>query len=125
MNKEMQNLFYELKQVLVQHSPKWDTLCDIEQYILDLQQENKELTKLVANKVIADYNYDSILKQQLSEERLKYIALEESKKDIENILTEFEKWFNEESPCYFDCNYPVIRKVDICNKLEELKEGKK
>lgn len=41
-----------------------------------------------------------------------------------NILTEFEKWLNEEAPCYFDCNYPVIRTVDICNKLEELKGDK-
>ncbi len=44
-----------------------------------LQQENKELTRLVANKVVADYDYDSILKKQLNEERLKYISLEESK----------------------------------------------
>ena len=47
MNKEMQDLFYELKQVLVQHSPKWNTLCDIEQYIIDLEKQLKEKQKII------------------------------------------------------------------------------
>ena len=45
MNKEMQDLFYEMKQYLVQHSPKWDTLCDIEQYIIDLEKSNQYLNQ--------------------------------------------------------------------------------
>ena len=122
MNKEMQDLFYELKQVLVQHSPKWDTLCDIEQYIIDLQQENKELTKLVANKVLADYNCDSVLKQQLAEERLKYISLEESKNNIENILFEYEKWLNEELKIvYLDCGHKHNTLQEVMDKLQEIK----
>ena len=44
----MQDLFYELKQVLVQHSPKYNTLCDIEQYILDLQHQLEEKDKIIA-----------------------------------------------------------------------------
>ncbi len=47
MNKEMENLFWELKQYLVQHSPKWDTLCNIEQYIIDLQHQLEEKDKVI------------------------------------------------------------------------------
>ena len=47
MNKEMQDLFCELKQYLVQHSPKWNTLCDIEQYIIDLQTQLEEKDKII------------------------------------------------------------------------------
>ena len=50
MNKEMQDLFDELKQVLVQHSPKWNTLCDIEQYIIDLQHQLEEKDKVIERK---------------------------------------------------------------------------
>ena len=127
MSEEMKKLFWELKQYLVPYSPNWYSLCETEQYILNLEQENKklkktlenntkvnvadhkyasemedkylelkqenkELTRLVANKLVADYDYDSILKKQLNEERLKYIALEESKSEIENTINEFEKW---------------------------------
>ena len=47
MSKEMQDLFFELKQVLVQYSPKWNTLCDIEQYIQNLQHQLEEKDKVI------------------------------------------------------------------------------
>ena len=57
MNKEMQDLFYELKQYLVQHSPKWNTLCDIEQYILDLERKLKQSKNFI--KMIKEESYQS------------------------------------------------------------------
>lgn len=48
-----------------------------------LQQGYKELTRLVADKVMLDYNYDSVFKDELIEERLKNIRLEESKNMLE------------------------------------------
>ena len=47
MNKKMQDLFYELKQYLVQHSQKWNTLCDIEQYIIDLEKQLEEKDRVI------------------------------------------------------------------------------
>ena len=49
----------------------------------ELETEVKELTRLVTNKVLADYDYDSILKQELNEERGRNIVLSESKNMIE------------------------------------------
>ena len=46
--------------------------------IKNLQIENKELSRIIANRVISDYNIDTPLKNQLSDERLKNICLEES-----------------------------------------------
>ena len=87
-----------------------------------LQQENKELTRLVANKVVADYDYDSILKKQLNEERLKYISLEESKNEIENTINDFEKWLDEElNITYRDCGHKHNILQEVMNKLQELK----
>ena len=57
MNKDMKNLFCELKQYLVQHSPKWDTLCDIEQYILDLERKLKQSKNFI--KMIKEETYQS------------------------------------------------------------------
>ena len=62
-----------------------------------LKQENEGLVRLLTNKIMLDYDYDSVLKKQLSEERLSYIALSESKHILENILTEFENWLEEKT----------------------------
>ena len=79
---------------------------DLKNYVKQLQQENKELTRLIANKVVVNYDYDSILKKQLNEERLKYIALEESKNEIENTINDFEKWLDKElEVVYRDCGH--------------------
>ena len=106
MSEEMENLFWELKQYLVQHSPKWDTLCDIEQYIIDLEQENKELKKYCC-------------KRNDCGGRLK-----ENHKPTDNeILTEFEKWLEEYKHEVGIDEYVTIQ--IILDKLQELKEGKK
>ena len=90
--------------------------------VVRLKQENKELTRLVANKVVADYDYDSILKKQLNEERLKYISLEESKNEIENTINDFEKWLDEElNITYRDCGHKHNILQEVMNKLQELK----
>ena len=57
MNKEMQDLFHELKQYLLQYSMKWHTLCDIEQYILDLERKLKQSKNFI--KMIKEESYQS------------------------------------------------------------------
>ena len=86
-----------------------------------LKQENEGLVRLLTNKIMLDYDYDSVLKKQLSEERLSYIALSESKHILENILTEFENWLEEK------INSPKLSLIEIItfkrclDKLQELK----
>lgn len=90
-----------------------DVYLDLLNKYDDLQQENEELKSKLENNAkinVADHKYASEMEDKYLTEHY--------------ILNEFEKWFNEEAPCYFDCNYLVIRKVDICNKLEELKGEK-
>ena len=96
---------------------------DLKNYVKQLQQENKELTRLIANKVVVNYDYDSILKKQLNEERLKYIALEESKNEIENTINDFEKWLDKElEVVYRDCGHKHNILQEIMYKLQELKK---
>ena len=57
MNKDMKNLFRELKQYLPQYSMKWHTLCDIEQYILDLERKLKQSKNFI--KMIKEESYQS------------------------------------------------------------------
>lgn len=106
MSEEMKNLFYELKQYLVQHSPKWDTLCDIEQYILDLQQENKEL------------------KKQLEIKNDGFMASINETCEYATILEEFEKWLEEEKKKenweYGDMYFYEFANI-VLDKLQELK----
>ena len=94
-----------------------------------LLQENQKLSSLIANEVMLDYDYDSILKNQLGEERLKYVALEESKNMTENILTELEKFLENRLKDTYANNdmakgYKNALKISLC-KLQKLKEGKK
>ena len=96
---------------------------DLKNYVKQLQQENKELTRLIANKVVVNYDYDSILKKQLNEERLKYIALEESKNEIENTINDLEKWLDKElEVVYRDCGHKHNILQEIMYKLQELKK---
>lgn len=46
--------------------------------IIKLRQENKELSHIVANKVISDYDIDTPLKTELGEARLKIVSLEDA-----------------------------------------------
>ena len=89
-----------------------------------LKQENEGLVRLLTNKIMLDYDYDSVLKKQLSEERLSYIALSESKHILENILTEFENWLEEK------INSPKLSLIEIITfkrcleKLQEIERGR-
>ena len=59
-------------------------------YIKDLQKENKELSHIVANKVISDCDIGTPLKTELSEARLKIVSLEDAlheyKKEKEDLI---------------------------------------
>lgn len=63
--------------------------------VKNLQQENKELSRIVANKVISDYDIDTPLKTELGEARLKIVSLEdvlhEYKKEKEDLI----KWLED------------------------------
>lgn len=63
--------------------------------VKNLQQENKELSRIVANKVISDYDIDTPLKKELSDANLKIVSLEdvlhEYKKEKEDLI----KWLED------------------------------
>ena len=115
MSEEMEKLFWELKQYLVQHSSKWNTLCDIEQYIIDLEQENKEL--FVENMKLKDK-----LEQQRKEYQETYKDVREEIKELKqehNVLTEFEKWLEDTYNHVGSTDIlEVIRKYDFVFGLE-------
>lgn len=58
--------------------------------IIKLREENKELSHIVANKVISDCDIDTPLKTELSEARLKIVSLEDAlheyKKEKEDLI---------------------------------------
>lgn len=63
--------------------------------IIKLREENKELSHIVANKVISDYDIDTPLKKELGEARLKIVSLEDAlseyKKEKEGLI----KWLED------------------------------
>ena len=94
----------------------------------ELKEEINKLSHLVANKVIADYDYDSVLKRELNEEIRKNIVLTESKNMTENVLNNFEKWL--ETTLIIEkarqTNKMYIKGFQEClDKLQELKGGNK
>lgn len=58
--------------------------------VKNLQQKNKELSHIVANKVISDCDIDTPLKTELGEARLKIVSLEDAlheyKKEKEDLI---------------------------------------
>lgn len=66
--------------------------------IIKLREENKELSHIVANKVISDCDIDTPLKTELSEARLKIVSLEnvlhEYKKEKEDLIKWLEDTIN-------------------------------
>lgn len=66
--------------------------------VKNLQQENKELSCIVANKVISDYDIDTPLKKELSDANLKIVSLEdvlhEYKKEKEYLIKWLEDTIN-------------------------------
>lgn len=63
--------------------------------VKNLQQENKELSRIVANKIISDYDIDTPLKTELGEARLKIVSLEDAihcyKQEKEDLI----KWLED------------------------------
>jgi hypothetical protein len=87
MNNEVNLILTKLK-IVSEDKENGMYLCDkkhskiLLDYITNLQEENERLkeekenlTHIVANKIIKDYDIDTPLKNQLIEERSKYISL--------------------------------------------------
>lgn len=78
----------------------------------ELEKENKELSHIVANKVISDYDIDTPLKTELGKARLKIISLEDAihcyKKEKEDLI----KWLED----MIDC---TAKKSNIGEKMKK------
>ena len=71
----------------------------------DLQKENIELSHIVANKVISDYDIDTPLKKELGEANLKIVSLEDAlrcykqeKEDLIEWLETYAEFNADEQP---------------------------
>ena len=64
-------------------------------YIKDLQKENKELSHIVANKVITDYDIDTPLKKELNEANLKIVSLEDALHEYKKEKEDLIKWLED------------------------------
>ena len=64
-------------------------------YIKDLQKENKELSHIVANKVITDYDIDTPLKKELSDANLKIVSLEDAIHEYKKEKEDLIKWLED------------------------------
>ena len=68
---------------------------DIKRRILELkqlQEENKELSRIVASKVISDYDIDTPLKKELGAARLKIVSLEDALHCYKQEKEDLIKW---------------------------------
>ena len=63
--------------------------------VKNLQQENKELSRIVANKVISDYDIDTPLKTELGEARLKIVSLEDALHCYKQEMEDLIKWLED------------------------------
>lgn len=63
--------------------------------IIKLRQENKELSHIVANKVISDYDIDTPLKKELGEARLKIVSLEDALSEYKKEKEDLIKWLED------------------------------
>ena len=61
-------------------------------YVKQLQEENKELSRIVASKVISDYDIDTPLKKELGEARLKIVSLEDALHCYKQEKEDLIKW---------------------------------
>lgn len=84
----------------------------------ELEKENKELSHIIANKVISDYNIDIPLKKELGDANLKIVSLEDAihcyKQEKEDLIKWLEDKIKESE-----------KVIDILNKplyAEEIKK---
>ena len=61
-------------------------------YVKQLQEENKELSRIVASKVISDYDIDTPLKKELSDANLKIVSLEDALHCYKQEKEDLIKW---------------------------------
>lgn len=64
-------------------------------YVKQLQEENKELSHIVANKVISDYDIDTPLKKELNEANLKIVSLEDALRCYKQEKEDLIKWLED------------------------------
>ena len=64
-------------------------------YVKQLQKENKELSHIVANKVISDYDIDTPLKKELNEVNLKMVSLEDALRCYKQEKEDLIKWLED------------------------------
>lgn len=64
-------------------------------YVKQLQEENKELSHIVANKVITDYDIDTPLKKELSDANLKIVSLEDALHCYKQEKEDLIKWLED------------------------------
>ena len=126
LNKKVKDLQEENRRLKQACKGDYEATQEI---MAEKQEEINKLSHLVANKVIADYDYDSVLKRELNEEIRKNIVLTESKNMTENVLNNFEKWLEDKLKDSY-ANNDVARgyknALKICfYKLQELKGSNK
>lgn len=68
---------------------------DVKKAIKELLKENKELSHIVANKVISDYDIDTPLKKELGEARLKIVSLEDALSEYKKEKEDLIKWLED------------------------------
>ena len=81
-------------------------------YVKQLQKENKELSHIVANKVISDYDIDTPLKKELGEARLKIVSLED-------VLSEYKKEKEDLIKCLENMIDWTSKKSNIGEKMKK------
>ena len=79
---------------------------DVKKAIKELLKENKELSHIVANKVISDYDIDTPLKKELNVTRLKVVALEDEVNRYAKEKEDLIKWLED--------------KIKECDKIIEI-----
>jgi len=93
----------------------------LEEEIKQLKEERENLIHIVANKIIADYDIESPLKEELNNARIKNLALESEINRLNSILKYLEKYFSERE--YYEFAQ-LVRDAKEAN-IEWLEQGVK
>lgn len=102
------------------------------EFVISLLEENDNLCRIVANKVIADYDIDTPLKYTLGQERLTSIAIEDALNDkIDGLIYNWNTlkqrlidYRYKKSGSHEDGRYCVAMSItDILNLMDEIEKG--
>lgn len=165
MSNEELNLLNEMKENCLKKGQyidekakdKFNMLCHCEDFIIEnyeqkqeikrLNKEKENLTNIVANKIIKDYDIETPLKDELNKTRIKNIGLESENTRLNNIINELEKSlkeridfrrkemidfekdiqfsnYEEQKVCKEEMvirNFEIIELQDTLDKIQELK----